>query len=144
MHSTRIPIARLPTICVVAVTSTLGHTQPPGIPTPCHKGHGTRDTHPCKQTHACKNITFPQLRWRAVKNQRRHYFNVTIDYTLLIDTSYQIKTSVLDCDAFLYNTTMNRLWKFFETNRLSSCITYICNTIMLAHTKRVRIRNKVT
>ena len=38
------------------------HTHPsPG------KGPGTRHTLPCGQTHACVNITFPQLRWHAVK-----------------------------------------------------------------------------
>ena len=36
------------------------------------KGHGTRDILPAppedRMTHACENITFPQLRWRAVIN----------------------------------------------------------------------------
>ena len=31
------------------------------------KGPGTRHALPCGQTHACVNITFPQLRWHAVK-----------------------------------------------------------------------------
>ena len=60
----------------------------PGIPTPrrdlgpgihtLHMGSGTKHTPPrrdlgpgihtpCGQTHACENITFPQLRWRVVK-----------------------------------------------------------------------------
>ena len=40
-------------------------------PTPC-KGHGTRDTLPPlvnRMAHPCENITFPQLRWRAVNVQ---------------------------------------------------------------------------
>ena len=50
-----------------------GHTQPPQrdlapeTPTP-RKGHGNGDTHTttCEQTDTCENITFPQLRLRAV------------------------------------------------------------------------------
>ena len=43
----------------------------PGMPTNW-KGPRTRDTlSPCEQTHACENITFPQLRWRAAETWTR-------------------------------------------------------------------------
>ena len=57
--------------------STPKRNMEPGIPTSPRrdqeylpqKGHATRDTHPAvdRQTDTCKNITLPQLRWRAVK-----------------------------------------------------------------------------
>ena len=48
-------------------------------PTP-QKEPGTSDTlPPCEQTHACENVTFLQLRWRAVINMLLSVLGLGID-----------------------------------------------------------------
>ena len=47
------------------------------------KGPGTRDIYPRGQTYASENITFPQLRWWAVKMARSHLgWNLNLDPNL--------------------------------------------------------------
>ena len=54
----------------------------PGI----RKGTGTSDTlPPCEQTHACKNMTFLQFRWRAVKIVNSSFGILQEGHTLLTD-----------------------------------------------------------
>ena len=93
-HSSRMRTARLPTVPIlVAATrcryrwkdrytySLQGYLSP-------QKGPDTRDTfaprpHPRGQTDACENITFPQLRWRAVK-KRFLYFSGLSPFDLVL------------------------------------------------------------
>ena len=59
---------------------------------PGGRGH----SHVNRMTHACKNITFPQLHWRAVITQNRNPLNTLLEGKMISQAMFQIDSFTND------------------------------------------------